>query len=138
MATTRLSLWNPFGPEVNINGYGYFNRDAVLPSRMRWWRQQFVERLSLMRGSHLLKLGGEVLMRHNAVEAQTYFAGRFNFGPLPGALLHPELASTTLTAVQAFDLGLPQSFQQAFGNPTVASTEPYVATYFERSLAAPL
>jgi hypothetical protein len=121
----------PFGPELNINGFGYFNRDAVLPSRMSWTRQQFAEKLNLSRGAHLLKIGGEFLSRENSVNAQTYFSGRFNFGTLPGIVLHPALGSVALNAVQAFNLGIPQSYQQAFGDPTVASTEPYVAGYFE-------
>jgi hypothetical protein len=120
-----------YGPELNINGFGYFNRDSVLPSRLLWRRQQVSEKLTLMRGRHLLKIGGELLSRNNSVEAHTYFAGRFNFGPLPGSLLHPALASVPMTSVQAFNLGIPQSYQQAFGNPAVASTEPFVSGYFE-------
>ncbi|HET9217806.1 MAG TPA: TonB-dependent receptor, partial [Terriglobia bacterium] len=41
------------------------------------------------------------------------------------------LSSTSITAVQAFNLGLAQSFQQAFGDPNVFSTEPYGSAYFE-------
>jgi hypothetical protein len=121
----------PFGPELNINGFGYFNRDAVLPSRMLWRRQQVVEKLTMARGTHLFKMGGEFLLRSNSVEAHTYFSGRFNFGALPGFLLHPALGSTPLTGVQTFNLGIPQSYQQAFGNPTVSSTEAFMAGYFE-------
>ena len=45
--------------------------------------------------------------------------------------MNPALASTSITALQAFNLGLAQSFQQAFGNPTVSSTEPYASVYME-------
>ena len=121
----------PFGPEINIHGFGYFNGDALLPSRMRWRRQHILEKLSVASGDHVFKIGGESLVRRNEVEAHTYFSGRFNFGSLPGTMLHPALDSAPLTAVQAFNLGIPQSYQQAFGNPTVASTEPFAAAYFE-------
>jgi len=126
-----VSSLEKFGPEINVNGYGYFNGDALLPSRLLWRRQQITDKLSLSRGDHQLKIGGELLIRKNYVEAHVFFPARFNFGPLPGGLINPALASTSITAVQAFNLGLAQTFQQAFGNPTVFSTEPYSAAYFE-------
>ena len=55
-----------FGPEININGFGHFNRDALLPSRLLWRRQQVAEKLSLSRGAHLFKIGGEFLLRSNS------------------------------------------------------------------------
>lgn len=120
-----------FGPEININGFGYFNSDAFLPSRLLWRRQQFREKFSLSQGSHLLKIGGDLLIRRNYAEAHIFFPGRFNFGTLPGAIVNAALSSTTITSLQAFNLGLPQNFQIAFGNPTVTSTEPYTSVYFE-------
>jgi hypothetical protein len=120
-----------FGPEININGFGYFNGDAFLPSRLLWRRQQFREKLSWSRGAHLFKFGGDVLIHSNYAEAHIFFPGRFNFGTLPGSVVNAALASTTVTSVQAFNLGLPQNFQIAFGNPTVASTEPDTSVYFE-------
>ena len=120
-----------FGPEININGFGYFNGDAFLPSRLLWRRQQFREKLSLSHGAHLLKIGGDLLIRGNYAEAHIFFPGRFNFGTLPGSVVNPALSSTTITSVQAFNLGIAQNFQIAFGNPTVTSTEPYTSVYFE-------
>jgi len=123
-------LVNPvekFGPEININGFGYFNRDAFLPSRQFWRRHQLVEKWSSSRGPHLVKVGAELLVRSNSSDAQLFFPGRFNFGMLPGGFIHPALSSSTITAVQAFNLGLAQSYQQGFGDSTVSSTEPFVA-----------
>jgi hypothetical protein len=120
-----------FGPEININGFGYFNGDAFLPSRLLWRRQQFREKLSLSHGAHLWKIGGDLLIRGNYAEAHIFFPGRFNFGTLPGSVVNPALSSTTITSVQAFNLGIPQNFQIAFGNPTVSSTEPYTSVYVE-------
>jgi hypothetical protein len=120
-----------FGPEININGFGYFNRDAFLPSRLLWRRQEVREKLSVARGAHLFKIGGDVLIRGNYAEAHIFFPGRFNFGALPGSLVNPALASTTITALQAFNLSLPQNFQMALGDPTVKSTETLVSGYFE-------
>jgi hypothetical protein len=120
-----------FGPEININGFGYFNGDAFLPSRLLWRRQEFREKLSVSHGAHLWKIGGDLLIRGNYAEAHIFFPGRFNFGSLPGAVVNQALASTTITSVQAFNLGIPQNFQMAFGNPTVSSTEPYTSFYVE-------
>ena len=129
--THRFDSVEPFGPEININGFGYFNSDALLPSYTLGRRHQITNKLSLSRGAHLLKLGGELRIRSNSVEAHLAFPGRFNFGTLPGAIVNPALSSTSITAVQAFNLGIAQSYQQAFGNPTVASTEPLTAVYIE-------
>jgi hypothetical protein len=120
-----------FGPEININGFGYFNGDALLPSRLLWRRQQISDKVTLSRGAHQFKIGGDLIIRKNFVEAHLFFPARFNFGALPGALINPALSSTSITAVQAFNLGLAQSFQQAFGDPNVFSTEPYGSAYFE-------
>jgi hypothetical protein len=120
-----------FGPEININGFGYFNGDALLPSRLLWRRQQISDKVTLSRGAHQFKIGGELIIRKNFVEAHLFFPARFNFGPLPGALINPALSSTSITSVQAFNLGLAQSFQQAFGNPNVFSTEPHGSAYVE-------
>jgi hypothetical protein len=120
-----------FGPEININGFGYFNGDALLPSRLLWRRQQISDKVTLSRGAHQFKIGGDLIIRKNFVEAHLFFPARFNFGPLPGALINPALSTTSITSVQAFNLGLAQSFQQAFGNPNVFSTEAYGSAYVE-------
>ena len=50
----------------------------------------------------------------------------------PG-LIHPVLASTTINAIQAFNLGLPQAYQQGFGDPIVSSTETFLGIYVQDS-----
>jgi len=114
-----------FGPELNINGYGFFNRDTLLPSDIVWRRHEFVDNVSWVRGAHQMKFGGQALIRGNHVDSHTFLGGRFNFGELPGSLVNSALASTTITALQAFNLGLAQAYQQGFGEPFVISSEPY-------------
>src|SRR5262249_54519180 len=87
------------------------------------------DKVSMDFGRHLISFGGQMLVRGNHVESQAFFPGRFNFGLLPGSVINPALASTSITALQAFNLGLPQSYQQAFGDPTVASTDPFMGVY---------
>jgi hypothetical protein len=122
---------DPFGPEININGFGYFNRDYALPSETITRYTEFADGLSMIRGSHNFKLGGNVVLRGNHHDVQVFFPGRFTFGTLPGSLVSPALASTSITALQAFNLGLPQFYQQGFGESIVAGTVPLYGLYFQ-------
>jgi Carboxypeptidase regulatory-like domain/TonB dependent receptor len=124
---------DPNGPEFNITGFGFFNRDIFLPSFNTERRYEAADNLILSRGKHRFKFGAVVLTRGGEFESHTFFGGRFGFGTLPGALVSPALGAAPITALQAFDLGLPQSYQTGFGDPTVASTEPFVAFYGQDS-----
>jgi outer membrane receptor protein involved in Fe transport len=74
------------------------------------------------------------LVRGTHSENDVFFAGRFTFGDLPGSLLLPALPpSFTINALQAFNLGLAQTYLQGWGNPTVASTGPYSGIYVQDS-----
>ncbi len=123
----------PNGPEFNITGFGFFNRDIFLPSFNTERRYEAADNLILSRGKHRFKLGAVVLIRGGEFESHTFFGGRFGFGTLPGALVSPALGAAPITALQAFDLGLPQSYQTGFGDPTIASTDPFVAFYAQDS-----
>ena len=128
-----VSTKEPFGPEININGFGFFNRDGFLPSNSINRYFEFSDSLNVVRGNHNLKLGGRFLLRGNHNEAFVFFGGRFFFGELPGALISPALATTSITGLQAFNLGLPQAYQQGFGDPRVDSTIPFYAAYVQDS-----
>jgi hypothetical protein len=124
---------DPNGPELDITGYGFFNRDIFLPNYSTERRYETADNLSLLRGKHRLKFGTSILIRGAWAASYTFMAGRFGFGTLPGTVLSPQLGSTSVTALQSFDLGLPQSYQQGFGDPTVFSTDPYYAFYAQDS-----
>jgi hypothetical protein len=125
-AVTALDL---NGPELNITGFGFFNRDIFLPSFTIERRYELADNLTYVRGAHRFKFGATILARGNRSESHTFMGGRFGFGALPGALVSPALGAAPITALQAFDLGLPQSYQQGFGDPTVSSTLPFYAFY---------
>jgi hypothetical protein len=120
---------DPFGPELNVAGFGFFNRDIFLPSYNIDRRYLVSDDLTLDRGNHRMKFGGSYLMRHGFFDSRTFFGGRFGFGTLPGALVSPQLATTSITALQSLDLGLPQSYQQGFGDGIVGGALPYWAVY---------
>ena len=122
-----------FGPELNINGFGFFNRDGFLPSNTITRYYEFSDSLNIVRGAHNLKLGGRALIRGISNDAFVFFGGRFFFGPLPGGLISPVLASTSINGLQAFNLGLAQAYIQGFGDPRVGSTIPFFAVYVQDS-----
>ncbi|HEY6121143.1 MAG TPA: TonB-dependent receptor, partial [Pyrinomonadaceae bacterium] len=122
---------DPNGPTININGFGSFNRDLFLPSLTIERHYEASNNVSYSRGKHLIKAGALVLIRGFNLRVEAFFSGRFNFGtlqaPVVKTLVSPELNS--ITSLQAFDLGLPQSFQQGVGSPTVAGTMPFYAFF---------
>jgi Carboxypeptidase regulatory-like domain/TonB dependent receptor len=81
-------------------------------------RYEFADNLTVIRGRHTLKFGAYELLRGNHTESHTFFPGRFVFGSLPGFLISPQLATTTINPLQSASFGLPQVYQQGFGNPT--------------------
>ena len=139
---------DPGGPELNLPGFGFFNRDIFLPSFTTGRRYEFADNFTLIRGAHKMKFGGYLLLRGNKSESHTFFPGRFNFGELPGVVLSPCLADPTppsainacgfssgapLTSLQSAKLGLPQFYQQGFGDPTVKSLNPLAAFYWQHT-----
>jgi len=124
---------DPNGPEINVAGFGFFNRDIFLPSRNTERRYEIADNLTWVKGTHRFKFGGGVLIRQGSFDSQTFFSGRFGFGTLPGALIgaviSPHLATTTINGLQSLDLGLPQSYQQGFGNPIVRGRLPLYSAY---------
>ncbi|HYE75484.1 MAG TPA: hypothetical protein VEF04_19230, partial [Blastocatellia bacterium] len=68
------------GPELNIEGYGFFNRDIFLPSRNIERRYDIVDNLSKIVGSHTIKFGFNVNLLNVVTYNETFGGGRFNFG----------------------------------------------------------
>ena len=120
---------DPNGPELNVAGFGFFNRDIFLPSFNFDRRYEIVDNFSVVSGNHRFKFGGSFLMRDGFFDSKTFFGGRFGFGTLPGSLVSPQLATTTINAIQSLDLGLPQSYQQGFGDGIVGGKLPYYSVY---------
>lgn len=120
---------DPHGPSLDIAGFGSFNRDRYLPATTLSRRNEIADNVSLFRGKHAWKFGGQVLIRNVTQDSATFMSGRFTFGALPGALVNAALASTTINSLQAFNLGLAQSYQQGFGDPIVRGTFPLYAIY---------
>jgi len=145
---SRLTPNDPFGPEINIEGFGNFGRDIFLPSLGVQRNVDLIDNFSFVKGDHTIKFGANVFAAFQTDVNETFFGGRFNFGaaiPLANIIaLNPGLPSTTLgqlqaflaanpvngtslapslaipiNALQAFNLNLPIVYQQGFGTDTI-------------------
>jgi hypothetical protein len=123
--------------EVGLQISGFANNlgtNIFLPSIAILRRYQIFDNFTMIRGRHDMKFGGSELIRGNHTESHTYLPGRFVFGTLPGTLLSPQLADTALNSLQSSSLGLPQIYQQGFGNPDYPSySRPLTAFYWQDS-----
>jgi len=118
--------------------------NIFLPNFTILRRYEFADNVSLVRGHHTIKFGGDVLLRGNHSESHTFFPGRFVFGPLPGAAVslcflpgNPNpcgLATqgANINSLQAASLSAPQVYQQGFGNADYpAYTRPLTGLFLQ-------
>ena len=107
--------------QVGLQIPGFINNigsNIFLPNLTILRRYEFADNFTKILGNHTLKFGAYELLRGNHTESHTFMPGRFVFGSLPGFLVSPQLASTTINPLQSATLGLPQVYQQGFGDPT--------------------
>jgi hypothetical protein len=125
--------------EVGLQIPGVANNlgtNIFVPSLTITRRYEIADNFTLIRGHHTMKFGGAELLRGNHTESHTIFPGRFVFGSLPGFLISPQLAGTSINPLQSASFGLPQVFQQGFGNPVYPYyTRPWTAVYWQDSWA---
>ena len=117
--------------QVGVQILGFANNlgtNIFLPNFTILRRYEIADNVSLVRGRHTIKFGGNELLRGNHTESHTFFPGRFVFGPLPGAAVslcflpgNPNPCGITteganINSLQAASLSAPQVYQQGFGN----------------------
>jgi Carboxypeptidase regulatory-like domain/TonB dependent receptor len=114
-----------------INNVG---TNIFLPNLTILRRYEFADNFTKIHGNHTLKFGAYELLRGNHTESHTFFPGRFVFGTLPGGLISPYLATTGINPLQSASFGLPEVYQQGFGNPTYPYyTRPLTSFYAQDS-----
>jgi len=136
---------------LDIPGFANLGTQIFIPSLTIMRRPEISDSFTAIRGHHTLKFGGEFLDRGNHTESHTFFPGRFVFGELPGALLSPCLAAPSvavtsggcglastvfpagINAIQSGAFGLPQFYEQGFGNPNYNYPRPFTAFYGQDS-----
>ena len=147
-----------YGPSIDINGFGLFGRDLILPVRIVERAGQVRQNFTRTSGPHTYKFGVDIGAGRYSVEAETFFGGRFQFGEavplsliidnaagagtaqlLQGALTlfgQPQLAAAVnepISALQAYALGLPLIYQQGFGSPYWIGWKNYYNFFAEAS-----
>lgn len=145
------------GPEINIEGFGFFGRDIFLPSETIERHYDVYDNFSKIVGNHTFKMGGSLFFHRITTNSETFFGGRFNFGaaiPLSNIIaLNPSLGTPVLTgltqfltanqpsllpalgapinALQSYNLNLPIVYQQGFGDPSANSWTNRYAAYVQ-------
>ena len=121
---------SPVSTNIAITGLITYGRLGTVPFIIDQKRYQFEDILSWSRGSKDFKFGASYRPVDALMITEIGFQGTFQFAgglPLSRALPAGEVAvltgplappaDTTLTSLQAFNLGLPAVWQQGFGNP---------------------
>jgi hypothetical protein len=123
--------------EVGLQIPGFINNlgtNIFIPNITILRRYEFADNLTVIRGRHTFKFGGDEILRGNHTSSHTFFPGRFVFGSLPGFLISPQLATTTISSLQSASFGLPEVYQQGFGDPTYPYyTRPLTGVYAQDS-----
>ncbi|HKV24921.1 MAG TPA: carboxypeptidase regulatory-like domain-containing protein [Candidatus Acidoferrum sp.] len=118
---------------VNIPGYAYFGREPYSTVDRIERRFEWTDNLSLIRGNHTFKFGGDfnlIQLRSNKPQIfELDFGGDVNFGGLAasdfgfpncvggtGAACTGGIALPGATGLQAYGLGIPTSYIQGIGN----------------------
>ena len=121
--------------QIGIQLSGFANNlgtNIFLPNLTILRRTEIADNLTMIRGKHSMKFGVSELLRGNHSESHTFMPGRFVFGDLPGDLLTPALAS--INSLQSASFGLPQFYQQSFGDPDYPGyTRPLTGFYWQDS-----
>nr|HQU85967.1 hypothetical protein [Pyrinomonadaceae bacterium] len=105
---------DPFGPEVNILGFGNFGRDIFLPSDSITRQFDLADTVSFVRNSHTIKVGAVYQFARISTTSDTYLPGTFRFGSLPFATLFSAAQRTAIaTQIQTDAVGGVITPQQA-------------------------
>lgn len=134
---------------LDIPGFGNFGNQIFIPNFTIMRRPDIADNFTKIHGHHTFKFGGEFLYRGNHTESHTFFPGRFVFGTLPGAALSPcflpspdpitpnpcQVFTTgaNIGALQSASLGVPQFYEQGFGNPIYNYPRPFTALFVQDS-----
>jgi hypothetical protein len=112
------------GLGVNITGFAFFGREPFSTVDRIERRFQWTDNLTWIHGNHSFKFGGDVnLVQLRSKKDQIFelnFGGVMNFGGLAASDVRLPttiggVAVPGFTAVQAYGLGLPQTFIQGIG-----------------------
>ena len=120
------------GPLLILSGVATAGRNASTPLARKQDRFQLSDTISFFGGNHMVKAGVDFEATHTLRSTlPSYFGGAFIFNPLPGTaqtLAGLPARSAPLSALEAFELGLPAAYVQGYGQPGI--------TYWYKELSA--
>jgi hypothetical protein len=123
---------------INIPGFAFFGREPFSFVNRTEQRHEISDNFTWNLGTHSVKFGGDVNHLPLTADFTVNFGALYNFGGLSATQLG--LPSTFLGAnvpgfspVQAYGLGIPQSFVQGVGNPHDSFTNNNVGFFLQDS-----
>ncbi len=106
------------GTAVNIPGFAYFGKTPFSVVNRIEDQSQLQDNFTYTHGPHTFKTGIDLrYITINILQGQLYGGGDYSFGSLNSTDVSPQLAGLPgFSAIQAYGLGIPQSFAQGIGN----------------------
>jgi outer membrane receptor protein involved in Fe transport len=106
---------------VNIPGFAYFGKTPFSVVNRIEDQNQLQDNFTYTRGAHTFKTGIDLrYIPINILQGQLYGGGDYSFGSLNGTDVSSSLAGLPgFSPIQAYGLGIPQSFVQGIGNTSL-------------------
>jgi Carboxypeptidase regulatory-like domain/TonB dependent receptor len=132
---------------VNIPGFAYFGREPYSYIQRTEQRYQFTDNFSLTRGRHGMKFGVDFNYIPITATFTVNYGGVYDFGGLSASQVIPSAVFNSLppslqqlipglSGIQAYGLGVPQTFIQGIGNPNDTLSNKPLGVYFQDSWRA--
>ncbi len=124
-------------PAINIGGFGFFGREPFSTVDRIERRWQWTDNLSYIYGRHTFKFGLDanlIQVRSKIPQIFTLnFGALFNFSGLGPSTLGLPSSAPAFTPVQAYGLGIPQTFVQGIGSSNAPLDNKTVGVYLQDS-----
>jgi outer membrane receptor protein involved in Fe transport len=123
------------GVAVNIPGFAYFGKTPFSVVDRIENQTQLQDNFTYTRGSHTFKMGVDLrYIPINFKQGQLYGGGDYTFAALNATDISPALAGLPgFSPIQAYGLGIPQSFVQGIGRTTYRYNLKVLGAFLEDS-----
>jgi hypothetical protein len=120
---------------VNIPGFAYFGKTPFSVVNSIQDQNQLQDNFTYTRGRHTFKTGIDLrYIPVNIVQGQLYGGGDYTFASLNATDVSPALAGLPgFSPIQAYGLGIPQSFVQGVGNTAQKYTVKALGAFLQDS-----
>jgi hypothetical protein len=120
---------------VNIPGFAYFGKTPFSVVNRIEDQNQLADNFTVTHGAHTFKMGVDLrYIPINLLQGQLYGGGDYSFAALDATQISPALAGLPgFSAIQAYGLGIPQSFVQGIGQTTFKYDLKVLGAYLQDS-----